>query len=1229
MDANKRTTTYVSGPPPRGGGIGEILTITHPGGSHIDYTYYDHGHYVHTVSNERQKVTTYTRDADTHLVTRIDYPQDANTPASHEEFTYNNFGQVLTHRLKNGAWESFVYDGRGLLTDKYNPKTTVPGGNDPHTHYSYYTGVDGNPGWIDRVKTMTLPVNVSGYAASETYEYDLSANNTSRGLVTRIQHADGNYQSFSYDAYGNKLWEENELRNRTTYTYDDYNRVLTVKNPLNNTTQYDYASLQGNVTQAQQHTTNSPRWIIAPSGITTRNVYDEDWRKTSSTPAFGVLSPTSFVYDNVGNLTDVTDPRGKVTHHGYDNRNRKTSTTEAYGITGLAATTAWHYDPASNINQIDRPDGVHETKGYDALNRMIWHTVPRQLIGGGQVNIRTDITYNPSGTIWKVRDPKAHWTIFDYDPSDRKIRMTYPGTNGTQEWAYDNAGNLKSRTTVRGGTEIQRFDYDNLNRKTDMSWDNNADEAHYTYYADGRLNTASNPNSTVTRQYDDAGHLTRDQQYIPGLGTKLVNYPPYDDDGRLTGVSVTNPNYDYTYSYDGAGRFWKIFASANLNNALFEYQYDGASNEINRLTYLTGPTIKQVYARDSLNRMESRVLKRNTATISGTLEAYTYDHMNRIRGVTRGDLADSFNYYWTGELSSAHYNGQADAPYIEGQEPDLDTTETLDPSAGYQPPETEEAEPAPPPDDAAPPDPTSDTTPSPNVTPPSDVPPAEDPGKEQKTVGDYLGDGQQGPADGPGQPDLFTPRNATYNLDNAGNRTSVTDNVNGNATYVPNVLNQYTSVGGSSVTNGPEHEIRIYNSVTYDYINDEHLKQVTSNAGTYILAYDALGRCVKRTLNGFTTYYIYDGEKPILEYRSGNLNNPAKNVYGKGIDEILMRYDPTLTQNQTFYYQQDHEGSVTHLIDTSGNLIETYRYDAFGAPAIYDVANPPHRLSSSSCSNRFLFTGREYANLFGFYEYRARAYHPGLGRFMSEDPKLFDAGDYNLFRYCHNDPIDFTDPMGLEDTLPPGPNHASPLIEQSKRQMHFDRSDGAVATGLRAFKAVKDFVVGTDRMTGGPQYRALIGNYIKWTKNNRAAMPRWAKNFLQFIDDTGGIGLGVPIGGLSVGTGIMANTGSGGPVIIGETMTRVQAAAASHPGAVILDSMPDFKALGSNADQVTSAMMQFDRRWTFEQLRSGRQWIDIGRDPNRTVPSIFYQMETNMRRNYLELHPELSVSSTP
>jgi RHS repeat-associated protein len=92
-------------------------------------------------------------------------------------------------------------------------------------------------------------------------------------------------------------------------------------------------------------------------------------------------------------------------------------------------------------------------------------------------------------------------------------------------------------------------------------------------------------------------------------------------------------------------------------------------------------------------------------------------------------------------------------------------------------------------------------------------------------------------------------------------------------------------------------------------------------------------------------------------------------------------------------------------------LLEQYRYDAFGAPTIRDGNGTV--LGSSAINNRFMFTGREYNATFGFYEYRARAYHPGLGRFMSEDPKGFDAGDYNLFRYCDNDPEDKTDPMGL------------------------------------------------------------------------------------------------------------------------------------------------------------------------------------------------------------------------
>ena len=127
----------------------------------------------------------------------------------------------------------------------------MPGGGDPHIHYSYYTGVDGKPGWIDRVKTMTLPANVSGNVASETYEYDraLDANGITnlngaavggRGLVTKITHADGKYQRVKYDAYGNKRWEDNELRKTTSYTYDDYNRLTSTTDPLQNADNVSY-----------------------------------------------------------------------------------------------------------------------------------------------------------------------------------------------------------------------------------------------------------------------------------------------------------------------------------------------------------------------------------------------------------------------------------------------------------------------------------------------------------------------------------------------------------------------------------------------------------------------------------------------------------------------------------------------------------------------------------------------------------------------------------------------------------------------------------------------------------------------------------------------------------------------------------------------------------------------------------------------------------------------------
>ncbi len=44
----------------------------------------------------------------------------------------------------------------------------------------------------------------------------------------------------------------------------------------------------------------------------------------------------------------------------------------------------------------------------------------------------------------------------------------------------------------------------------------------------------------------------------------------------------------------------------------------------------------------------------------------------------------------------------------------------------------------------------------------------------------------------------------------------------------------------------------------------------------------------------------------------------------------------------------------------------------------------------------------------------ARYYHPGLQRFISEDPLGVESGSWNLYGYVDNNPLTYVDPLGLE-----------------------------------------------------------------------------------------------------------------------------------------------------------------------------------------------------------------------
>src|SRR5579885_2902806 len=104
------------------------------------------------------------------------------------------------------------------------------------------------------------------------------------------------------------------------------------------------------------------------------------------------------------------------------------------------------------------------------------------------------------------------------------------------------------------------------------------------------------------------------------------------------------------------------------------------------------------------------------------------------------------------------------------------------------------------------------------------------------------------------------------------------------------------------------------------------------------------------------------------------------------------------------------------ISDSSGAIQDTLTY--------FDYGNPTE--TNASYGDQFKYTGQQYDPETGLQYQQARYCNAALGRWISQDPMGFGAGDPNLYRYVSNSPMDATDPsgmiaqqvIGVEDPLP-------------------------------------------------------------------------------------------------------------------------------------------------------------------------------------------------------------------
>lgn len=760
-----------------------------------------------------------------------------------------------------------------------------------------------------------------------------------------------------------------------SYTYTTLGQIATVDGPrtdVSDVTRYAYDAL-GNMTSVTnaliQTTTLSnfdtygnPQTVTDPNGVVATFTYTPQGWLASSTIG---TSTTSYIYNEVGDVLQITLADGNFIKYTYDNARRLVGVRNRLGESINYTLDAMGNRTAMWVKNNTGTLVRQQQQAFDELGRLI------KSVGAGNQTKRygydlndnqansttarsnkTQQAFDALNRVTKVVDPSGNSTAFAYN-SDDKITKVVDPRGVTTQYAYDASGNMTKR--VSPDTGATTFGYDAAGNMT-RSTDGRGVITNYSYDALNRLTAKTYPANPALNI-----SLIYDQTADGNLGI-----------GHLTGLQDSTGVL--TYTYDAQGNRVKQYRSVGVNSGDYyetlSYGYDAARNLV-QMRY--SPDIALTYTRNSAAQVTGVKLTVGSKTVTvasnisylpfgpvnsltwgnGILLSRTYDLDYQLTQQQVGNWQTNYQFDADSNIIQAVSNQWGAAQYEYDGLGRLSREQINNTTKAYSFDATGNR--------------TQRTT---NNLAGSDAP-------ETQTL-TYANDSNR----------LKTLRGSTQPFDAAGNLTQIN-----------NLRITYDSQGRMSEV----YQAGIYKVVDYKYnaLGQRIIKHIfdmgtQAVVGTTSYMYDLSGKLISQM------FYDEKGLKTSGQYWFW--------LDGMPLAQLTANFSSfgDVSSSKLIYLHPDHLNTPRLATDSTQSLLWRWNSDAYGLGAPNEDVDG----DGNATSVPLRFPGQIYdAHTQLNYNYH-RDYDPATGRYVQSDPIGLNGG-INTYGYVSANPLRWSDPLGL------------------------------------------------------------------------------------------------------------------------------------------------------------------------------------------------------------------------